>query len=220
MKNSNRMNEKISIILNITIVVFEIIALILSFKEGGFYYFIYYTILSNVSAMIVSSIYSVYHVKARNIESPSWLRMLRYVVTSCLTLTFFIVITVLVPLGIKKNIVDVLLIRGAQLYHHLLCPIISFVSFCIFEEGELSKKSLYISVIPTIIYSIVLIFLNIIKVITGPYPFLRVYEQPVFVTIIGFVTNFTIAYGLSWLIYYFSQLKINKKNKNNDKKSL
>jgi len=205
------MKGKIGFILNVIIFIFEIIGLILCLLDGGFYNFIYFTVLSNVFAMIVSATYSMYYFKTKSIELPNWIRLLRYMTTNCLTLTFFIVMTVLVPMAIKDSLVDDLLIRGPQMFHHILCPIISFISFCIFEEGELTVKSIGLAIIPTIIYAIILTFLNIIKVVIGPYPFLEVYEQPVYASILWFIGIIIISSGLAWFILYVFQLNIYEK---------
>jgi len=48
---------------------------------------------------------------------------------------------------------------------------------------KLSRRQTKIALIPTIIYGIVALLLNILKVMDGPYPFLKVYQQPFFISI-------------------------------------
>lgn len=60
-------------------------------------------------------------------------------------------------------------------------------SFLFFEPGErLEKKDLKYGIIPTVIYGITVLMLNILKIKSGPYPFFYVYHQPVIVSILWF----------------------------------
>jgi len=202
--------RKIAFIIQIVMVVFEMVALGLCMNDGGARNFKYFTVLSNVSTMLVSLIYILLYLKmnGQQKELPRWLRLLRYMATNCLALTFIIVVTVLVPMGAKDGLADDLLYKGPQSFHHILCPFLSVFSFCLFEEGELKVKwDIVIAIIPTILYAIIFTFLNLIKVLTGPYAFLEVYNQPVYLSIIWFILINGISYGLAWLILLGTRLK-------------
>ena len=55
----------------------------------------------------------------------------------------------------------------------------------------------------TLIYAAIFITLNILKVYEGPYPFLMVYKQPVYMSIIWFILivggAFGIGKGIMWV---------------------
>ena len=68
-------------------------------------------------------------------------------------------------------------ILGNMFEHHLLCPLLSLFSFMFLEDYKLKLNNIKYPVIITTIYGFILILLNIFKVIDGPYPFLRVYNQ-------------------------------------------
>jgi len=208
--------RKTAFIIQIILLVFEMAALGLCVSDGGIRNFKYYTVLSNVFTMLMSLCYIILYLKMNGQKGglPQWLRRLRYMVTTCLALTFVIVITVLVPIGAKDGLVDDLLYKGPQSFHHILCPFLSIISFCFFEEGELTNLDLMISLIPTVLYAIILTFLNLIKVVTGPYPFLEVYNQPFYMSIIWFIVILGISCGLAWIIKCVTLSKIFKGNDN------
>ena len=216
MDQTGKKKRIIAIICNCILVIFEIIGLWLCMNDGGVYNFIYFTVLSNVITMIVSAIYLIVcFVNGIYTENlPKWLRWIRYMATNCLALTFIIVITVLIPMGAKDGLIDDLLIRGPQLFHHILCPIISFLSFCIVEEGNITKRDIWIATFPTILYAIILTFLNVIKVVEGPYPFLLVYDQPFYLSVIWFILIVGISFGLPLVIRRVSQINFFKNRKN------
>ena len=62
------------------------------------------------------------------------------------------------------------------LVFHTICPILSFISYVFYEEGSKNK---YLGLIFTIIYSVILIVLNLLDLIVGPYPFLEVKKQSI-----------------------------------------
>lgn len=94
-------------------------------------------------------------------------------------------------------------------YFHTLCPILAFLSFTNFESHEIEeKKDCIRATYFTIIYAIILIILNIINVVEGPYPFLRVQENPIWMSIIWFIVTVGGSYLLSKAI---SKIKIKKK---------
>lgn len=200
------MKKKILAGLNVVIIIFEVIALFMSFDEFGYKMFTYYTQYSNILALISSCLFMSYIFKNK---IPKWLCFFRYMVTNLLTMTFLIVTFVLVPMlvytiGVKGFM---LFTYGSMLYHHLLCPILYFLSFVFFEKRcRVTKRdSLYV-IVPTIAYGIVMVALNIFKVVDGPYPFLRVLHQPIYATIIWIILILLLSYLVSATMF-----KIKKK---------
>lgn len=189
------MNSKnINLIINSVIVILEIIGFILVFNELGITSLEYYTEDSNL-LLLISSIIFIIHISKNN-ELHSWFKSLRYIAIVSTTLTLIIVLTVLswtTDFGLHH-----LLFNGSMLYHHTLCPILAILSFVFVEKYENLNTihGLYF----TIIYAIIMIILNVLKVVEGPYPFLRIYEQPVMHSIIWTVIIFAITYLIALIL--------------------
>ena len=72
-----------------------------------------------------------------------------------------------------------------------------------FERHKINGlKDNFRAVYFTIAYAIVFITLNILKVYEGPYPFLMVYKQPVYMSIIWFILIVGGAFGIGKLIMW------------------
>ena len=187
-------SKNINIILNLLIVIFEIIGFILVFNELGISAMEYYTEDSNLLLLISSSIFLIYLLN--NKKLPSWFKSLRYAAIVSTTLTLIIVLTVLswtTNLGVYH-----LLFKGSMLYHHTLCPILAILSFVLIEKYE--RLNVIYGLCFTIIYAIILIFLNIIKIVEGPYPFLLIYNQPVIHSIIWIILILAITYAIALIL--------------------
>jgi hypothetical protein len=192
-----------SLILNIFIVAMEIIGTSLTVKTQGISLFQFYTEDSNIFALFACAVCAAY--TARNLKSgvsalPRWVKTMKYMATCCLSVTFVVVICILAPMAGVGGF-RIMLLSGSMLYHHLICPVAALISFVFFEtDPQLTRKYTYFALIPTGTYAAVAIILNIARVMKGPYPFLRVYEQPVYMSVLWFVVIFGGAYLLAWLI--------------------
>ncbi len=197
-----------SLFLNIIIVVMELIGTSISIKESGISLFQFYTVDSNILMLIASAVFAIYTVRSLKDDSalPQWVKTLKYMATCCLTVTFVVVICVLAPtMGAIGY--QMMLLHGSMLYHHLICPMLALTSFIFLEEGPPSERKYRLfALTPPILYAAVAVTLNIAKVMDGPYPFLHVYEQPVYMSIIWFAAILGGAYFMAWLL-----LKANKK---------
>ena len=189
------MNSKnINIIINLVIAILEIIGFILVFSELGITSFEYYTEDSNLLLLISSIIFLIYI--SKNKELPKWFESFRFIAVVSTTLTLIIVLTVLswtTDLGLYH-----LLFNGSMLYHHTLCPVLAILSFVLLEKYETinTVKGLYF----TIIYAVIMIILNVLKIVEGPYPFLMVYKQPIFHSILWTVVILAITYAIALIL--------------------
>jgi len=52
----------------------------------------------------------------------------------------------------------------------------------------------------TIIYAIIMIVLNILKIVEGPYPFLLIYNQPVIHSVIWTMVILAITYAIALIL--------------------
>lgn len=187
---------------NAIIVILEVIALCLSILGQGLDNFLFYTQDSNYLTMAISLLLCIYAVREQcgKGKMPNWLHTMRYITVSCLMLTFFVVIFVLMP-AMGENALS-MLYEGSMLYQHTLCPILSVFSFLVFEiEDKLPKTDMVKALIPTLAYALVAITLNICQVIEGPYPFLMVYSQPWYVSVLWCIIILGIAGLLAFAVW-------------------
>lgn len=68
------------------------------------------------------------------------------------------------------------------------------------EGGKPGKKLKRLAIIPTILYAVVLIILNAVGAVVGPYPFLMVRNQPIWASILWFVLIVGMGYAFVHLI--------------------
>ena len=199
------MKKKISLLLNLLIIIFEVRALIMNLHTNGLL-IEYYTIDSNMLALVSSVIYCVHLLLDEKL--PRWLEVFKYMTTICLTITFLVVLFILAPMydfNYKYFVLD-----GAFVYQHLLCPILAVVTFLFFDTLHRFDIRDYIrGIYITVIYAVVLVILNITGVVTGPYPFLKVKEQSVIASILWgiFLTFFDYLIAVCLGKLYF---KLNK----------
>lgn len=170
---------------NAAIVGLELIALALSLMEHGLGNFAFYTQDSNYLAAAASLLYCVY--AARRLrggsEIPPWVHSFRYVSVSCLMVTFFVVLFVLMPMAGENALF--MLYGGSMLYQHTICPILAAASFFALEGDEpLPKQEISKALVPTLAYALAAVVLNVLRVIEGPYPFLLVYAQPWYMSVL------------------------------------
>lgn len=190
--------RKIALILNIIIFILELIAFGYTIFKEHTIAVEYYTNDSNLLALISSLLFIVFYRKKKE-----FVKDLRFLSTILLTVTFLTVIFVLCPMYDFNY--KLFMFTGTFLVYHTICPILSIVSYIFFEEGS---KKIYLGILFTIIYSIILTILNIVDIIVGPYPFLMVKEQSIIMSIIWTVLIVGGSYLLGFIIY-----KLNKKQK-------
>ena len=163
--------RNVSIALSIIIIILEIIALIVCYNSFGIN-LAYYTIDSNIFLLISTILYLL---TINNV--PKIVQLLKYSSTLSVFITFLVVVFVLYPMY-DFNF-QFMFLDGPNLYMHVLCPLLAGISFIFFDSNEIenSLKNNLRSLYFTIIYAIILISLNILNVVSGPYPFLKVNQQ-------------------------------------------
>ncbi len=181
--------EKKAIILNSLIIVFEIFALIITYKANGRVAIEYYTQLSNLLALSSSTAYLLY--KNKRVVS-----YLKYISTLGMTLTFIVVVIILLPMY-NFNF-NMMFFRESMSIQHVICPILSFITFVFYDKLiKFNKKDSFLVVLFTIVYGFIFMALNYFNLFVGPYPFLQVRNQSVIESIIWFITIIGIAYLIS-----------------------
>ena len=138
---------KISLILNIIIVIMVIGASIMMFTGFRFMpgeiilesnklgMFKFFTVDSNLFMGIISLLFAIFEIRLLkdNIhEIPRYMYILKLMATTSVTLTFLVVFTYLGPL--VGNIY--LMILNSNLFFHLLVPVFSLITFIFFEKNN------------------------------------------------------------------------------------
>ncbi len=155
---------------------------------------------------LIAGIFQLRILTGKANEMPLRIQRLKYMATSAVSLTFLVVVFILIPLAGWDSAVDKLFVE-AKLYHHFLCPLLAFFSFIFFEKNpKLRFKDTAYALIPTVIYAVVLTLLNIFKVVEGPYPYFKVYEQSVFMSCVWFVAILGIAYGICVGVFFLNRI--------------
>lgn len=171
-------------ILNLIVIVLECIGLYISISARKLEIFAYYTQLSNL-VTIVSSILLV-------LSGFNDLTVfLRYLSTCMLVMTFLITLFVLMPMGggFRR-----LMLSGNGLYHHTLCPIISVYSYIVLEQHT---DCWYVPALVTLIYGLIMLYMNRIERFDGPYPFFRVNHQSRTATVLWVIVLLLIVSAIS-----------------------
>lgn len=197
------------LLIHAEVIIFEIIGLLYSIEIHGIALFFFYTQDSNLLALVTSILFLV--CLSQKIY-PRWLELLRYMSVCCLSLTFLVSALILAPTG--GGYMDTFF-QGSKLYHHLLCPALMFVSYCFLEEHPVTlRRDRLLSMLPTVIYAAILILLNVLKIVNGPYLFFLVYNQSVMMSMIWCVIILSIAYLTCWGVQKISELVLTIRPKN------
>ena len=207
------LKKKALLLINFVILVLEIIGLIYGIKNRGLSLFLYYTQISNILALVSTALLLIFIIKGKY---PPFLSALRYMSATTLAITFLVVLFVLAPMAAVPGGPGFfsMYIGGSLPYHHFFCPILIFLSFVLLEPSpDYSRKNCALAVIPTVVYAVVLIVLNLTRLTVGPYPFLQVYDQPVYVSIIFGVVILSAAYFIGALTLKLATKKQGKEKK-------
>ncbi len=190
------MNKRALIAVIVVIVILEIIAFVHDCYVFGIGLFEWYTVDSNVLQLIISAAVVFFCVK--DIPLPSVLTILHFISAVGLTVTFLIAAFVLAPEGG----IAYYFIENVAPINHFIGPLLSVVSLLFLEV--VPKLSVMIIVWPAAVslcYGVICLILNGVRVLDGPYFFLKVYEQPVSTIILWFVIIALLCIGLAFLYY-------------------
>lgn len=202
--------QKLAILFNLIGAGVQIYASTILILNRGLLAFQYYTMDSNIFAAF-TSIMLVFALLSKGRVSET-ISKFRYYSTTCVTVTFIVVITILVPLDGWHTLTN-RLFMGTDLWLHTVGPLLNIFSFIFFEhEHKIDNKQISFALIPTILYAIVAIILNLTKVIYGPYPFLKVYDQGVLKSILWIVVIGILVCFIAFLL----KLANTKAQKNNN----
>ena len=169
---------------HVLLLLFELVVVVHGFADEGLSTLRFYTTDSNLLCGIASALYLWTYFRGGNVKGgeTGLLTLLRFIATSCLLVTFTVVLLVLGPEnGFAHEFLD-----GTRLFSHLLCP---FLSLLLFLFGDELASFSYISraLFTTLLYAVPMILLNAVGVVSGPYSFLKIREQSAQATVFWIV---------------------------------
>lgn len=199
-KNLQRKLCILGCILDVLLVIFGWLGSYMEIHENTIVMLTYYTTDSNILMAVACMFDMYYQIRAMKGETvPKWIKKLKFSGVCCLSITFLVVLCVLAPQG---GIVGYyrIFFEGPLKYQHFLCPLLAVISLLVVDSrqeavGETMAK---LALIPTLCYALVSTVGNITKLMYGPYPFLYVYEQPVYMSVLWTVIILGMAYVIGW----------------------
>ncbi|MCQ2486801.1 MAG: hypothetical protein MJ129_02595 [Clostridia bacterium] len=154
--------------------------------------FKFYTNDSNIFTGITSAVFCLFAIASLisgKYLIPKWMQIIRLISAVCLYITFIVCASVLMPAYAGGNF-SLDLFMGPLFYLHFMCPVVSVLSYILFEGQIKNRIFVYsiIGIIPTWVYTAILVVLNFKGIVYGPYPFLEVTTNPPLVSLLWAVT--------------------------------
>ena len=106
--------------------------------------FRFFTCLSNVFCAFAALLTAVFQLSG---SLPDVIWILKYIGTAAVTVTM---LTVLLFLGPIYNYKD--LLKGSDLFMHLITPLLALLSFCVFEKRGMSFRISLFGLLPVFLY--------------------------------------------------------------------
>lgn len=192
----------VAIGLNVLVVVLEVWAIGTSILLNGMpNNFVFYTQCSNLLGAVACALCLVGEVRAlrKGQELGRAFRWTKYAASCCLLMTFVVVVAVLAPMleSAGEPGYYLMFFYSSRFVTHLAAPLLTIVSYILFEadRGMTLRQSL-VGLVPTIAYSAVAYPCNVARLWDGPYPFLQVWNMPLWMTILWFVVLLVMAFTM------------------------
>ncbi len=207
------MKKLVSPVLNLISAATGLAGIVTHFIMYGWPMMKYYTLLSNIFAIVAcfaTAWFGFCVLFGKTQSHPRWARALKYLATCTVTMTFLVVVFVLGPMiGLPEGW-STLLFSKYMIQHHLICPVLCIVTLLFFDPKPEPKPPLHaMALIFTALYGAAAIILNAAGILDGPYPFLRVNAQPLWMSVLWFIILFGIAWLISWGLWKLA-FRLNK----------
>ena len=196
-----------SFVLDAAIAVLGAAGAILSFlaEEPHWTAIRYYTLDSNLLLLAACSVQAVFEagiLAGKRLFVPSWARLFKYVAVCLTSVTFLVVLLILMPMLGGLRVFPQAFLMHSALFHHFLCPVLGFASYVFADRaGFPDKRVTWLALAPTLLYAVVTTAMNYARLLHGPYPFLYVYEQPLWMTVLWFLLIPGFAWVLAWAVW-------------------
>lgn len=145
-------------VLVIVLVAFSVVSFFFRTGDGnmavaGTRCFRFFTIDSNILCALTCALvlpFNVRGLRAGETVIPTWVLTCKFIGTTAVTLTFLVVMGFLGPiLGYGA------MFSGNNLFLHGICPILAMVSFLFAEGGALRFRTVWLALLPTLVYGLV-----------------------------------------------------------------
>lgn len=228
MKSKEKKNYTISMIINILIVIFTLLASILMFTGIKFMHgaepvlevtkmgmFKFFTVDSNIFMALVALAFALEEyklLKKRKKSISAKLYVFKLMSTTAVTLTFVVVFAYLGPFssgGIPS------MIRNSNLFFHLLIPVLSIINFTCFEKTKtITFKNVFYGLVPTLLYAIFYITNIIIHskdgYVSPTYDWYWFVQKGIWSLIIVIPLFILITFGISYTLWKGNKFKATK----------
>ena len=161
--------EQVILGFNLLIIFSEFLGLVLRTYILGSVGLEYYTVLSNIASFLASTFVAYYLIRGSKV--PHWVAVWRLVATTMLAITFLVVIFVL-PFNMGIPLWK-LLLPGQMFFLHFACPVLAMCTMLFVEQYRFQSKDGNVISLPTLAYAIIIMILNGMDLVNGPYPFIR-----------------------------------------------
>ena len=197
------MKKKIGLILNILLIIFEVLGFTLVYTTGAQLTPAIYTEDSNLICLIASLMYVIYYCRGK--ANNKYVHIFRFMATLNLVLTFLVTLFLLSnDYGLYE-----IMIQDEFIFFHTLCPIVSLISYLFFEKYRSHKANIMIKApIFTVVYGVVMYTLNITKLYSGPYEFMKVYDYSLTTTLVTLL-----GMSIGTIVITFALFELKKKIK-------
>ena len=176
--------------------------------------FKFFTIDSNILAAVASAIYLYFNIAraaGKEIATPKWLKVFKYVATNAVMVTFFVVLVFLIPVYAYTDGVSPLFFYEQNcIILHLFGPLIAMLTMVVFERDDQIEKNLTLyQFVPVILYGIIYFSCVIIAGVWEDF-YGFTFGGRYYLTPIAAVLVLGVSYGASELNYYLQKLSIKK----------
>ena len=178
--------------------------------------FRYFTIDSNVFCAIVCAIYLYFNIMrlaGKEVVIPQWLKVLKFVATNTVAVTFFVVLLILVPGGSLQGSYTFLDFydRNCSVLH-AIGPLLAMLTLIVFEkDDQFDKKFTYFQFLPVVVYGTVYFYCVVVaKVWPDFYQF--TFGGKYYLSPIAAILVLGVSYGAAELLYFLRKLCVKKIN--------
>lgn len=212
------MNKRtIALILNIAAFVCGSAGIVFRLARTADDFFLYYTQISNVIAVISSAIY-IAGFRAGDGKFRTFVTVSRYLGACMLTMTFLVVVCIFIPFGTAES-TNRLLGSFNGVMHHIVCPVISVVSYIFFERGARLRRAIWLPFCATAVYAFTIYALNFMRLAKAPYPFFEVYDHPMWELVLWFFGLMGLVTGIAVVVRLLN-LKLGDNGERNNKNEM
>lgn len=221
-RNKMSKSQKISLALCLVVFIMAVVGSIMCFGEiyitptkpldHGIRLLKFFTVQSNILGGITAFIYIVYLIRENKTQKPIpvAVRILRYIATIDLIITFLVVALFL---GFIYEEGYFLLFVNANFFFHFAIPVINFISFTFFEDAPKMKiKQTLWGLVHMVLYSIFYMTVVITHFHDGAvdiyYDWYAFAQKGLAIAFVCAAILYAITYGLAFLLY-----KLNNRRK-------